>query len=474
MSDTTQTVPPVPDGRGFDDLIRLFSGVQELVRMSGAPRLVSISLEVPFLEPLAVLESIYEPGEWHAYFENQAEDWSIAGAEAVALQTFSGDKRCEDAGAWTRAILGEAVLAGDLDSSFAGPHAFFGMSFAPETAESAAFAPFTAWFPRWMVYRNPQTTLAIANAWIEPDSDIEAIAQRIWRAHGTFRKFDYAQLEQLSAFGLKRVSDAGEQERFTRSVQRAVDSIRSGEFEKIVLARSELYGSEKPIAPLAALAGMCERFWGCTCFSFGSGEGASFTGATPERLFGIYNKKMETHALAGSIARGTSSREDADLGRALVESEKDRHEHELVRAAIMRRLSQLGIQAQATATPRLLKLSNIQHLNTRIEGNLPDEAGFFELLASLHPTPAVGGSPREKTVGRIVDFEQMDRGLFAGAVGFVGRQNQGHAFVAIRSGQIEGKTLRLFAGAGIVEASDPEKEFHETDLKLRAMRSVFL
>ncbi|MCH2156518.1 MAG: isochorismate synthase [Opitutales bacterium] len=465
---------PIPQGRQFDDLVQLFTGVHTSVCETGQPRLVSITLEVPHLEPLAVLESIYEPGEWHAYFENQAEDWAVAGAEAVVLNTFSGNTRCGEARTWVQSILDNAILAGDLDSPYAGPHAFYGMAFAAAETTESAFAPLTAWVPRWMVYRNPKTILAMANAWMEVDTDIHAQAERIWRAHHTFTQFDYTRAKPGDRLSMHRIADVSERTRFTTSVQRALASIHAGEFEKIVLARSEIYENPKPLAPLAALGLMRERFWGCTCFSFASDQGVSFTGATPECLLAVRGTELVTHALAGSTARGKTAQEDADLGRALIESKKDRHEQELVRQAIVGRLEELGVKTESSRTPRLLKLSNIQHLNTRIEGTIPEEVDFFSLLEVLHPTPAVGGSPRNATVERIAEFEGIDRGLFAGAIGFVSHNGDGAGFVAIRSGLIDGHTLKLFAGAGIVEGSIPEREFDETDLKLQAMRSIFL
>jgi menaquinone-specific isochorismate synthase len=135
----------------------------------------------------------------------------------------------------------------------------------------------------------------------------------------------------------------------------------------------------------------------------------------------------------------------------------------------LRRLRKVGVEGRAEVTPRLLPLANVQHLRTAIEAEVGDEVHLLDILQEMHPTPAVGGSPRESAVPRIGALEQIDRGLYSGVVGWFNHLNEGDMIVGIRSALIKGKEARLYAGAGIVEGSTPDKETRETDLKLRAL-----
>jgi menaquinone-specific isochorismate synthase len=143
-----------------------------------------------------------------------------------------------------------------------------------------------------------------------------------------------------------------------------------------------------------------------------------------------------------------------------------------VRDSILRRLEKVGLNGRAETNAQILLLANVQHLRTRIEAEVGEAIHLLDILPDMHPTPAVGGSPREAAVPCIAELEQLERGLYAGVVGWFNHLNEGEMVVGIRSAFIEGQTARLHAGAGIVEGSDPEKEMRETDIKLRALLDV--
>jgi menaquinone-specific isochorismate synthase len=183
---------------------------------------------------------------------------------------------------------------------------------------------------------------------------------------------------------------------------------------------------------------------------------------------------LTTEALAGSVRRGTSASEDAALGGALLGDEKELREHRLVIASIERRLAPLGIEPAHPAKPTLLRLANVQHLHTPVQAALPAGVRLLDALARLHPTPAVGGTPREAAVPCIRALEGFPRGLYAGALGWIDAHGGGEFFVGLRSALIDGATARVYAGAGIVAGSSAEKEFAETELKFRAMQEALL
>ena len=194
-----------------------------------------------------------------------------------------------------------------------------------------------------------------------------------------------------------------------------------------------------------------------------------FVGATPERLVFAQDGQVHTMALAGSAPRGASEQEDRQLGMELLSSEKNQREHAIVVNMVRNALENLCSHVQVADTSRLLKLQNIQHLQTSITGELLPGHNILEALHDLHPTPAVGGFPREAALAEIRENEQLDRGWFAGPIGWIDKDGHGEFAVALRSGLIDGKKATLFAGCGIVADSDPDNEYTESCLKLRVM-----
>jgi menaquinone-specific isochorismate synthase len=455
------------------DALRVFlEGCRESARAKNHFQIASISLAVKHIAPLAVLQSIYEPDELHFYVERAADEEALAGAEAVAEATFSGPDRFVQAQAFADEITDNTIVVGDLNEPFTGPHFFTAFTFNDTVPEGSAFAPATIFLPRWQVSRSKGKYGAVANIRIDPDADLDQLVARVWGAYQKFSIFDYTtDAVEAEPAATPTVVERSElaPEVYPRAVTQALEEIGAGAYEKIVLARGIKLEGNEPWQPLDALNRLRERFAGCFTFSFGGGGGRSFIGATPERLLRIRDGQLLTEAIAGSAPRGVSAGEDAKFARGLLESEKDLHEHACVRDSILRRLKAVGVSGRADTAPRLLPLANVQHLRTMIEAEVGKEVHLLDILQEMHPTPAVGGTPREEAVPRIHDLEQMDRGLYSGVVGWFNHLNEGEMIVGIRSALIEGNAARLYAGAGIVEGSTPAKETRETELKLRAL-----
>lgn len=453
--------------------LRIFlEGCRETARQKKHFQIASISLAVKHIAPLAVLQSIYEPDELHFYVERAVDEEALAGAEAVAAATFTGPDRFAQVQAFADEIMDNTIVVGDLVEPFTGPHFFTAFTFNDTVPQGSAFPPATVFLPRWQVSRAKGKYGAVANVRIDPETDIDALVARVWGAYKKFGVFDYKQDEPGRAIDAKPKSVARTElapEVYLAAVNRALKEIATGAYEKIVLARGVKLEADEAWQPLAALNRLRERFGGCFTFSYGGGGGRSFIGATPERLLRIRDGRLLTEAIAGSAPRGTTAGEDAKYARDLLESEKDLHEHACVRDSILRRLKKVGVEGRAESVPRLLPLANVQHLRTAIEAEVGDEVHLLDILQEMHPTPAVGGTPREHAVPRIAALEQIDRGLYSGVVGWFNHLNEGEMIVGIRSALIQGKEARLYAGAGIVEGSTPDKETRETELKLRAL-----
>jgi len=457
-------------------LRQFLEGCREAARAKGHFQIASISLAVKHIAPLAVLQSIYEPKELHCYIERAADDEAVAAAEAVVQARFDGADRFAQVKAFADEILENTIAVGDLSEAFTGPHFFTAFSFDHSVAEGAAFPAATVFLPRWQVSRSKGKYGAVANLKVEADTDIDSLVMRVWGAYKKFGAFDYLPNEVNEAAPPPKVLTRRElaPDVYPAAVARALEAIGQGDYEKIVLARGIELEADRPWQPLDTLNRLRERFSGCFTFSFSGNNASSFIGATPERLLQIRNGRLLTEAIAGSAPRGKTASEDAKHARALLESDKDLHEHICVRDSILRRLEKVGVEGQAEPQPQLLLLANVQHLRTRIEAEVGESVHLLDILPEMHPTPAVGGSPREAAVPCIHDLEQLERGLYAGVVGWFNHLNEGEMIVGIRSALIEGNVAKLYAGAGIVKGSDPDKEMRETEMKLSALLDVLV
>jgi menaquinone-specific isochorismate synthase len=439
-------------------------------RRDGRPRFGSISLEVAHIDPLAVLQSIYEPHELHFYLEKPAAGEAIAGADAVESATFSGANRFTAVRDWAADIQRRLIAVGDLETPRAGPHIFAGFSFADEALPRAAFAPATVFLPRWQVASCRGRYVVVANVRVAPDADVTALAARVQAAHAKFSSFPYhAPQAPAQPRAPLQITETGGAGWFEAAVAEALTRIRVGAYRKIVLARALDLTQATPFLPLHALNQLREKFPACHGFSLANGRGQSFIGATPERLARAQGRELLTEALAGSAPRGNTATDDARLGRDLLGRAKDLHEHQVVLDSIVRRLQQTGLLKVSAERARLLLLPNVQHLCSPVSAILPAGMHLLDVLAALHPTPAVGGQPRAAAGPDIARLEPFDRGLYAGTVGWFDPAGDGEFVVAIRSALMDGPRARLFAGAGIVEGSVPAEEKMETDLKLAAL-----
>ncbi|NER96116.1 MAG: isochorismate synthase [Symploca sp. SIO1B1] len=271
---------------------------------------------------------------------------------------------------------------------------------------------------------------------------------------------------------------------FKSSVISALKSIQTHQLSKIVLANAIDVVSPRQFKLVNSLDSLRHNYPDCYIFSISNGKGQNFIGASPECLVSIQNRQLVTDAIAGSAPRGKTAAEDADLAQRLLCSEKERREHRFVLDFIIKCLSELGLNPQVELTNQLLQLSNIQHLWTPIKAQLLKDIHPLEIVAKLHPTPAVAGVPTKMAQEQILALETFDRSLYAAPLGWVDYQGNCEFIVGIRSALIESTQplseswqtcrARLYAGAGIVAGSDPNKELAEIQLKFQALLKTLL
>ena len=243
------------------------------------------------------------------------------------------------------------------------------------------------------------------------------------------------------------------------------DAVRTGELRKVVLARELVVESDRPFDRRGVLRRLTAAFPGCVLAAVDG-----FVCASPETLVARHGDVVRSHPLAGTAPRGGDPATDARLAAGLLASAKDRAEHQVTIDFVHQTLLPWCSYLDEEAEPSVVGVANVQHLGTMVEGRLSDPApSVLELVEALHPTPAVGGDPRDAAIALIARLETGDRGRYAGPVGWVDGSGNGSWAVGIRSAELTGTSARLWAGVGIVADSDPVAELDETRAKLQAM-----
>ncbi len=254
---------------------------------------------------------------------------------------------------------------------------------------------------------------------------------------------------------------------WARLIESARRTFGSTALQKVVLARTAQLRAGERIRVSQALTRLCGNYPDCFGFLFEPQAGHAFLGATPELLVRVRGAALETMALAGSIQRGATAEEDAALAAALLASSKDRHEHGLVVNGVRELLAPLSSELTEAGDPTVLVLRNIQHLYTPIKATLKRSGGVLPLVERLHPTPAMGGTPRELGMEFIRENEPTLRGWYAAPVGWIDSALDGAFAVAIRSAIVQKERAWAYAGAGIVPDSVPRNEWDETGWKFQ-------
>ena len=414
----------------------------ERVQLSRTVTVVNVALGVP--DPLAVRTvPVASPDDLMTRLPDAAPlawvrngDGLVGWGEAARVAVPDGEDRFAWARQWLAALFDSATIDDPLRIPGSGPVAFGAFTFDHKSGDSVLIVPRAvlgrrdgqAWFTTIGEGPEPLTLMRPPT----PPSGVR------W-ADG-----------DVTATG------------HMRAVAAAVERVRAGHLSKVVLARDLLAIADAPIDPRVLLRRLAERF--PTCYTFACD---GLVGATPELLVRRMGGHVESLVLAGTIAR---SADDDSACATLFASAKDREEHtyaaDMVRAALAPLCDELTVPGE----PELLRLANLIHLATPVTGRLRQERSVLDVVAALHPTPAVGGTPTGPALDLIRELEIMERGRYSGPVGWIDSRGDGEWGIALRCAQIEGSRARLYAGGGIVAGSDPAAELAEAHTKLRAMQ----
>ena len=428
--------------------------------LSGArdnPALVSRSRKVrQEVSPTDVYRNAEPNEEFRVFWAQRDREMVIVGLGVACGVKASGAGRFRRVREWYRGLIERTVVEGP-DVRGTGPLALGGFRFdveAEASPEWRRFADGMMVVPRVCYAWTPEGRWVTENCLISPNGGESLI---------------------VSEFDGEDAGDLRDSEESTslwkHSVDSALESVGLGEAEKVVIARREGIERRGEMDVAGALDRLMESEARCSVFSFGVGAD-TFLGASPEPLVTLADGRLECICHAGSAARGGTVDEDRKLGEALLNDPKEVREHVLAASSVEEALGGLCSELTRDSSPRLSKLKNVQHLSTAFQGANDEGRDILEFVEALHPTPAVAGVPTGKALALIQELEEMDRGWYSGPVGWMDHKGRGEFAIAIRSGLMSGNRAYLYAGAGIVEGSDAEREFAETELKMLGLRNA--
>jgi isochorismate synthase len=430
------------------------------------------------VDPIALLAAAIEADLEVALWLRPAEGIALVGiGRAWAIEPAGAERFRLAEQAWRAELVAARVdRAGSDGVPVAGPVLLGGLGFSgrPPAADDpwGPFAASSLVLPELLHAATPDGTF-LTGTLADPAAPATVRAlERRWERLGTRARALAPSPNGIVARPVYApLATTGEQpshDHWRRLVGMFSGAVGRGRIDKVVLARRVDLRSPVELDVPNALRRLAAGAPESTTYAFRRG-GRVFLGATPERLVRTEGRAFRTVAVAGTIGRGADADEDAQLGRALLASEKDREEHAIVVDVLRGQLRPVARTLDVAPEPSVMTLRFVQHLVTEIEGTLPEGRGLLALGERLHPTPAVGGEPRDLALALVDEHEGFDRGWYAGPVGWLGADGDGELCVALRCGIVDRTRATLFAGCGIVADSDPDLEWEESRIKLRAV-----
>jgi salicylate biosynthesis isochorismate synthase/menaquinone-specific isochorismate synthase len=454
----------------------LAANVEEALRRArGARRPVVASATVElgggFDPAAAVFASRRADDRWFAWEQPDRDRFALGALGAAhVVDSAPGADRFRAAGAKCSEVMRDAVVGAPPDRLATGPVWVGGFSFFPDGGHDPQWASLPATLlvlPELSLARSGDATAATVNVVCRAGDDAADLLERGLSRLASLRHADLPLIDPDPAGGYDIASVLPPQD-YERAVADGARRVRAAEVAKVVLAREVRVSGARPFNPGAVFGALRAGYPACYCFCVGTPE-AAFLGASPELLVRRAGAVLSTVALAGSARRSADPSVDDHLGERLLHSSKDLNEHRIVVGTIKRSLDPLSVWVAAAEEPAVVKVANIQHLATPVRAQLADPLSVVELAGRLHPTSAVGGEPWRAAEPLVRELERMDRGWYAGPIGWMDAAEDGELCVGIRSALIQGAAAHCYAGNGIVADSDPEAELAETEVKLQAI-----
>ncbi len=438
--------------------------------VSGGDRLLAVGWTLEErIDPIRWL--VDQTGHQRLFWRSRWSSEQYGGVGAAETVRTTGATSLRDALTHASDLLSRVECAGDVPS-VACPRLFGGAVFDPRSRQTDAWASFgDALFvlPESLLYADATHAHLILTVRVSPSDAppdvmgrLERMADRYWPTGG-------AALPALPSGG--QTERGINVQQWQGMVDEALRMIAAEELRKVVLSRSIHWHSEGVLSPWTLADRLRDVSEGSYCFGLEVGTGETFLSATPERLVRLAGRDVETDCIAGTVARESDPERDAALSRALLNSMKDRREHGYVIEGIVETLRGLCTHTDVGGEPWLMRLPTVQHLVTSARATLREDVSYADVVSQLHPTPAVGGTPRTAALAAIRRLEPEGRGWYAGPIGWIGRDSAEFG-VGIRSALVTGRNVHVFTGAGIVNGSLPEREWAETDAKAQSILKI--
>lgn len=429
-------------------------------------RFYTETVEVGRISPLSFYQagsSLYK--DEHFYWQNAKQTLTLVGiGHAQVLQSNATESRFDEISNMWDALC-DGLIKEDKDMS---PILFGGFSFDPLNKKDSEWRAFPAAY-----FVVPSFQLVIKNGKTMVSINLITSSEN---AHSEFEKLreeldhllHLAQVSEFEPFVKPTVLSVDERkkEQYLEAVKNVTNRINEGAAEKVVIARSVKMNFDKAVSNVSALHHISSEQQ--ESYHFGLQKANHlFFGASPERLIEVKNGHAYSACVAGSIERGKSAELDRKLGQELLDDQKNRDEHQYVVDMISTVFHKYCNNIKMPKAPKLMKIRDIQHLFTPVEGEMGQDVDIFKLVKALHPTPALGGAPTDLSLEIIREVEDMDRGYYAAPIGWTDSEGDGEFVVAIRSALLHDNSAYLFAGGGIVADSDATTEYEETWVKFR-------
>ena len=407
------------------------------------------------------------------YWEQPAKGFAFAGLGSVLQIKCKNKSLTSDVIIKIKNTMNEMVSISD--NVLVGPRLVGGYSFNQYKGDDVTWGN----FPKFH-FNLPEclATLTDDGAWLTisknilPDDKLDTVINNFKRTKIYYENRLPVTLPPISRVAVDKFKDIPQKDSYYNTIFSVLGKIKPEKLEKVVISRSHHVKVGKEFSGVSAMQILRNAYPNCTTFLFAFPKEGIFFGSTPERLISSKNNFIKTEALAGTIARGNNMEEDRILAEKLMSSHKEREEHNLVLEQIIRKLEKITPNLEYSSNPDILKLKNVQHLHTKINGKITNYEHILNLVNYLHPTSAVAGTPTDKAMEVINEMETHDRGWYSGPIGWIDKEGDGEFYVALRSALVKNDEAHVFSGGGIVSESHPKTEWEETELKLQPIISA--
>ncbi|GAA5417735.1 salicylate biosynthesis isochorismate synthase [Paraliobacillus ryukyuensis] len=432
-------------------------------------QIISLTEKINDVDPFTFFDQAKVLGDNRFFWSSATDDFYLVGAgEAYTLQA-NTNAYYQIEQQWKH-VLDRAFIHNSYRQPGTGFVAFGGFPFDPTESLSQVWDDFDGShfrIPSYLLARHNGEFFLTMNIVVSPQDKKADLLEQIEQQKVILLSNTAAIQAQAKIAFTEEVYPM----EWKETVKKATEEIKQGKAAKIVLARAmNLHFDSLPViqSVLKELMRVQTRSF---IFAYEQGD-SCFIGATPERLVRVEQEQVFSACLAGTAPRGKTTGEDQHIADHLLHDRKNREEHDYVVEMIEHALTDACESVYVPDQPVIYPLKNLQHLYTPVTAKLKKDYSILDIVKNLHPTPALGGLPREASLSFIRSFEALERGWYGAPIGWFDANQNGEFGVAIRSGLLKGKTATLFAGCGVVKDSDPDAEYQETVMKFAPMRSA--